>query len=163
MTDTPTELLEPNEGRAPKSTGPRTPQGKRRSRHNAVRHGIFADMVLTSEPFRESTHDYDRLLEALVGAIKPKNALQQTLVEMLAFEFLRLSRIYKVDAQIAPRMFENVQKSLAENSPSLITEYIDRKREIIVVQKQLDPELLLRYGSVVSKHIHRILDRLEPG
>ena len=143
------------------STGPRTVEGKRRSRHNAIRHGIFADLVLTAEPFRESTQDYERLLEGLTKGLAPDNALDQTLVEALAFEFLRLSRIYKADAQIAPRMFEGVHRALVEDNSHVFTECVDKEREIAFVQKPLDPELLIRYGSHVTKHIHRILDRFD--
>jgi hypothetical protein len=146
--------------RAASSTGPRTPEGKRRSKYNAIRHGIFADLVLTGEPFRESIQDYKRLLEALRKAFKCDNALDQILVQVLAFELLRLSRIYKADAQIAPRMFERVQTDLVENNPHVFTECVDKEREVVLVQRPLDPEIILRYASSVMKNIQRILAQL---
>ena len=145
----------------PRGTGPRTPEGKRRTKYNAIQHGVFADLVLTAKPFRESVPAYKKLLNALCKAIQPINALDQALVEVLAFEFLRLSRIYKADAQIAPRMFEQVHAVLVQDNPRVFTECVDRGTEIAIVQKTLDPELLLRYGTSVTKHIHRILDHFD--
>jgi len=142
------------------STGPRTPGGKRRSKHNAIRHGIFADIVLTGEPFRESLEDHIELLEKLREDIQPFGALEEVLVEQLAFEFLRLGRLYKADMLVAPRVFKSVEKDLKENDSSAFS-LVDREGEAMGIRKELASELLLRYGNSVSKQIHRILDRLE--
>jgi hypothetical protein len=144
-----------------KKTGPRTVEGKRRAKHNAIQHGIFADHVLTAEPFRESVPNYEKLLCSLCEAIQPSNALEQALVEMLAFEFLRLSRVYKADAQIAPRMFGRVHKALSEEKPHVLTEQVEKGEEIVIVQSALDPELVIRYATHLSRQIERILNRLE--
>lgn len=143
-----------------KATGPRTKAGKERSRYNAVQHGIFANIVLTGAPFRESLEDYTRLLEQLREDVQPVGALEQILVEELAFEFLRLGRYYKADVQVAPRLFERIEKDLKEDSSSIF-DLVDPKKEAMAVRKQLASELLLRYGNNVSKQIFRILDRLE--
>jgi hypothetical protein len=144
-----------------KTTGPRTVEGKRRAKSNAIQHGIFADQVLTAEPFRESVPNYEKFLCSLCEAIQPSNALEQALVEMLAFEFLRLSRVYKADAQIAPRMFERVHAGLSEEKPHVLTERVEKEEEIVIVQRALDPELVIRYQTHVSREIDRILIRLE--
>jgi hypothetical protein len=161
MTKSPTQSLGSSGDLKSMSTGPRTPEGKRRTKFNAIQHGVFADLVLTAEPFRESVPAYKKLLNALCTAIRPSNALDQALVEVLAFEFLRLSRIYKADAQIAPRMFEQIHAALVQDNPDEFTECLDEGTEIAFVQKMLDPELLLRYETTVTKHIHRILDRFD--
>jgi hypothetical protein len=144
-----------------KRTGPRTVEGKRRTKCNAIQHGIFADHVLTAEPFRESVPSYEKLLCSLCEAIQPCNALEQALVEMLAFEFLRLSRVYKADAQIAPRMFGRVRTALVEQKPHVLTERVEKDEEIVIVQRALDPELVVRYATHLSRQIERILNRLE--
>jgi hypothetical protein len=51
--------------------GPRTPQGKQRTKNNAIHHGIFARLVLKGESFRESENDYVDLLVSLREAIQP--------------------------------------------------------------------------------------------
>jgi hypothetical protein len=143
------------------STGSRRSHGRKQSRHNAIRHGIFADIVLTGEPFRESVEDYERLHAELRKGIRPRSPLQEMLIEALAFEFLRMSRVYKADAQVAPRIFKRVEEELTNKDSEVVVEIVDREREIALIRKQLDPELLLRYGNSISKQIHRILDRLE--
>ena len=45
-----------------KATGPRTQQGKERSKHNAITHGIFSKAVVLKG---ESQADFDALLSAL--------------------------------------------------------------------------------------------------
>jgi hypothetical protein len=144
-----------------KRKGPRTVEGKRRTKHNAIQHGIFADHVLTAEPFRESVHSYEKLLCSLCEAIQPANALEQALVEMLAFEFLRLSRVYKADARIAPRAFERIHAALSEEKPHVLTERVAKEEEIVIVPRTLDPELLIRCHTHASREIDRILNRLE--
>jgi hypothetical protein len=136
------------------------PEGRRRAKHNAIRHGIFADFVLTGEPFRESLEDYTRLLEKLREDIQPVGALEEVLVEQLTFEFLRLGRLYKADMQVTPRVFKRVEKDLKENASSAFS-LVDREEEAMGIRKELASEVLLRYGNSVNKQIHRILDRIE--
>jgi hypothetical protein len=145
------------------STGPRTDEGKRRSRRNATRHGIFAKIVLAGEHFQESVEDYEKLHRVLRKAKRPVGAFEETLVEQLAFEFLRLARVYKADAQVAPLIFERVAKTLSEGNSVTDTQTIeiDRQTEIVVLHKNVDPELLLRYGSTINKQIDRILNQLD--
>src|ERR1700680_4067583 len=142
MTEPTMQSLGSDKDHSRSSTGPRTPEGKRLTKYNAVRHGIFADLVLTGEPFRESIQDYNRLHKALRKAVRRDNPLDHILAYVLAFEFLRLSRIYKVDAQIAPLMFERVHTALVEDNPRVLTECVDKEREFAFVQRPLDPELL---------------------
>jgi hypothetical protein len=111
--------------------------------HNAISHGIFAEILMEGHAFQESEAAYQRLLEGLRAAIKPNTPLEHVLVEKLAFLYLRLSRLYKADARIAPRMFESITRGLVEDEPHVFKEYKFEK-EIAIVRKELSPELLLR-------------------
>jgi hypothetical protein len=83
------------------------------------------------------------------------------LTEMLAFECLRLARVYQIDFQVAPQMFERVVTGLLREGPCAVTQEVDKQTETILVRRELDPELMIRYGTSVSKQIHRILGQLE--
>ena len=77
-TTTQTDRAEINRRNAQKSTGPRTPEGKDRSRFNAVKHGMTAKtLVLPGEDPEALQHRLDGWTESL----KPKNDLEQYLVE----------------------------------------------------------------------------------
>ena len=82
------------------------------------------------------------------------------LVGGIAVSYMRLLRVYKIDARLAPQIFNCLERSLSDGAPALITEEIDREREIVVVRRTLQPELLIRYVESISKQIHRTIDQL---
>ena len=64
-----------------KSTGPRTPQGKQRSKFNARKHDLFSKAVLLQD---ESRVEYESLLNGLREDWQPQGKLETVLVEKLA-------------------------------------------------------------------------------
>ncbi len=67
-----------NRRNAQKSTGPRTPEGKAKTKLNALKHGLTAETIVL--PF-ESAADYDELRQSVLDDLKPKGITQQILVE----------------------------------------------------------------------------------
>ena len=57
-----------NRENAKKSTGPRTADGKRKSRRNAVRHGLTAETVID---VLEEAADYEALAAAINADFRP--------------------------------------------------------------------------------------------
>jgi len=78
-----------------KSTGPRTPQGKQRSKYNALKHGIYSKAPLLKD---ESLADYNSLLLQLVEYHQPEGSTEELLVENLAILTLRRRRFLKAEA-----------------------------------------------------------------
>ena len=64
-----------------RATGPRTPQGKERSKFNARKHGLFSKAILLQN---ESRTEYDALLDGLMENFQPQGKLEIVLVEYLA-------------------------------------------------------------------------------
>lgn len=77
-------------GQSPRSRGPRTPAGKRRSSQNAIRHGVFSRVILL---YSESRQEYYAMLEGLREVFQPKGKLEEILVEKLAVITWRYRRL----------------------------------------------------------------------
>lgn len=81
--------IETNRRNAAKSTGPVTPEGKQRSRCNAVRHGLTAETVIGE---LEDSEDYKAFEEAIAADYDAQSAVERELVLRLASLLWRLRR-----------------------------------------------------------------------
>ena len=81
--------IEANRRNALKSTGPTTPEGKRRSRCNAVRHGLTAETVIAA---LEDSEDYQAFEAAVIADYDAESAVERELVLRLASVLWRLRR-----------------------------------------------------------------------
>jgi hypothetical protein len=73
-----------------KSGGPRTPQGKARSKFNAVKHGLLSKCILLPG---ESAAEYKSLLNGMLDDFQPQGTLETVLVDNLATLFWRKHRL----------------------------------------------------------------------
>jgi hypothetical protein len=85
-----------NRENAQKSTGPRTDEGKRRSRRNAVRHGLTAETVIDG---LEDAEDYSAF-EAAIIADDAHNAVEHELVLRLASLLWRIRRATGIETDL---------------------------------------------------------------
>ena len=81
--------VDANRRNALKSTGPNTPEGKERSRCNAVRHGLTAETVIGA---LEDAEDYKAFEAAIIGDYDAQSAVERELVLRLASLLWRLRR-----------------------------------------------------------------------
>src|SRR5687767_8713548 len=77
-----------------KSTGPRTDEGKQRSRQNALRHGLTAETVIRA---LENATDYQALEDNIVADYQPRSATERELVVRLASVLWRLRRSTSIE------------------------------------------------------------------
>ena len=68
--------IEANRRNALKSTGPTTPEGKERSRCNAIRHGLTAETVITG---LEDAEDYQAFQAAVIADYDAETAVEREL------------------------------------------------------------------------------------
>jgi hypothetical protein len=73
-----------------KSGGPKTQQGMEKSKHNALKHGIFSNAILLTSEWRDK---YDSLLSGLCEHFGPVGTLEEVLVEKLAVLIWRYRRL----------------------------------------------------------------------
>ena len=93
--------IEANRSNALKSTGPITPEGKERSRRNALRHGLTAETVITA---LEDAEDYQAFEAAVISDYDAESAVERELVLRLASVLWRLRRATGIETGL----FESV-------------------------------------------------------
>ncbi|SRR5712692_625487 len=106
-----------------RSTGPRTPQGKARSKYNALKHGLFSKAILLED---ESPAEYESLLNGLRESLQPQGKLEEVLVEKLATILWRERRLLQEEAaEIQKATILNIDRMLQQEADEL--EYADLK------------------------------------
>ena len=86
--------IEANRRNARLSTGPVTEEGKKRSRQNAVRHGLTAETVITA---LEDAEDYAAFEMAVTADYDAQTAVERELVLRLASLLWRLRRASAIE------------------------------------------------------------------
>jgi hypothetical protein len=89
--------IEANQRNATKSTGPSTEEGKRRSRRNAVRHGLCAETVIE---VIEDIEDYRAFEAAIIADYDAQTAVERELVLRLASLLWRLRRATAIETDL---------------------------------------------------------------
>jgi hypothetical protein len=89
--------IESNRRNALRSTGPKTGDGKRRSRHNAVRHGLTAETVIVP---LEDIRDYQAFEAAIIADYDARTAVERELVLRLASLLWRIRRATAIETDL---------------------------------------------------------------
>ena len=97
--------IEANRRNALKSTGPRTEQGKRRSRQNAVRHGLTAETVVVA---LEDIEDYQAFEAAVIADYDARTAVERELVLRLASLLWRIRRATAIETDLLQAQAETL-------------------------------------------------------
>jgi hypothetical protein len=135
-----------------KATGPRTPQGKLRSKFNARKHGLFSKAVLLED---ESRAEYDALLIGLMEDFSPQGKLETVLVESLATLMWRKRRLLQAEtAEIEKAQFVNFELELQNRAGEL--EYAQLRGSSDAKLRQSNPRNLLR-DAIEILDLHRLL------
>jgi hypothetical protein len=104
--------VDANRLNALKSTGPKTPEGKERSRCNAIRHGLTAETVIVGF---EDADDYEAFEATVIADYDAQSAVERELVLRLASVLWRLRRATGIETSL----FESVIKQ--PNQSEIIT------------------------------------------
>jgi len=86
--------IEANRRNAGESTGPTTEEGKKRSRRNAIRHGLTAETVIGA---LEDAQDYASFEAAIIADYDAQSAVERELVLRLASLLWRLRRATTIE------------------------------------------------------------------
>ncbi len=121
---------------ARRATGPRSPEGKQRSKHNALKHGLFSKIVVLEG---ESRPEFDALLNGLRNDRQPVGELEEVLVEKLATLFWRQRRLIIADGQAN----------------------IANRTDLLGWNEDPHRDHLLRYETTLDRAIDRVLAQFE--
>ncbi len=86
-----------NRENAQHSTGPRTGEGKSRTRLNGIRHGLTGQTILLPEEDREA---YNRHCHNFLEDLNPKGAVETQIAQSMADDYWRLNRIKAIEDNI---------------------------------------------------------------
>ena len=84
-----------NRRNAARSTGPRTAEGKRASRLNATKHGLFSEGAFV--PTLDRREDWEQFRGGLLASLQPVGVLEALLVEQVIAAAWRLARVVRID------------------------------------------------------------------
>jgi len=109
--------IEANRRNAIRSTGPNTEEGKRRSRRNALRHGLCAETVIE---IVEDVEDYRAFEAAVIADYDAQTAVERELVLRLASLLWRLRRATAIETdllRIQAEILQDRNQTYSQNQP----------------------------------------------
>ena len=98
---TSTAKVEANRRNAQNSTGPKTPEGKNRSRWNSLKHGVLSSTLLFEDDKNHA--EFELLLDAYLEEFQPDGFLETQQVERIAVAHWRQTLGYRAEAGQARR------------------------------------------------------------
>jgi hypothetical protein len=133
--------IEANRRNALKSTGPITPEGKQRSRCNAVRHGLTAETVIEG---LENVDDYQEFERAVISDYDAELAVERELVLRLASVLWRLRRATGIETGLFESVIEgspkHEQHRLSRENLGGVEDLAERRRLIDAANKSAPAE-----------------------
>jgi hypothetical protein len=163
--------LKANRENAKKSTGPKSKNGKRRSRQNARKHDFFSQAEVLSSRDRKVLR---RLRKRLAKRLQPKGALENQCVDEIAMTKFRRARIPRWESalirksvQQAREEFENCCDDLddddaLEDDNELVEHQDDSRKftKVDVAAASMADEnqiaLIIRYERYFDKRLERL-------
>ena len=158
-----------NRANAQHSTGPRTPEGKARSRLNSIKHGLLAiEAVNRTLDGDAARAQFDALVDRLEEHFQPADPIEEFLVENIAIARWRQKRLMRFETRSTLESQTRIGRVYRQWSD----EHEDREHPQITRQRQagvdglpmpheVDAKLLLRYEAAASRDFYRAFNDLK--
>ena len=153
-----------------RSTGPRTPRGKKTVAKNALKHGFFSKWLLVAHPDgKEDPNEYADLCAALREHYAPNSFLEELWLEKIAVWSWRLRRLIRFESgQIALALAEHsydLKQSSTElgefESAPLSSPEIDSMTDHLFLPSKEELDKLLRYEAMINRQLNHAIAELE--
>jgi len=145
--------LAANRANAKKSTGPKTPAGKRISSQNATRHGFLARSILLPGESRER---FFELLSSLLTQFSPATPYEYDLLDTMVVTRWRQQRAWTLET--ASLIHEQQRQSNPDSTEDQPTQTMLAMKKLALPPRSL--EALSRYEGRFDRQYHRAADRL---
>ena len=147
--------LNANRLNAQHSTGPRTSEGKARSRLNATRHGLTGQVHVTTEEDRKA---HDSHCESFARALQPQDAPEKHLVQTVADKQWQMHHA----AAMFQSMYAIGQADLADQIDVAHPQVHDALTAgLFTMERIKEIELISRYASRLQRDYHNALKDLQ--
>ena len=170
-TTTSRKKVEANRRNALRSTGPKTPSGKKRVSRNATRHGFFSKwLLIQGQNGNESQQEYDDFCAGLLKHFDPVGWLEELWVEKIAVWSWRLRRLIRFESgqislALARHSYDLRQSradELAEPESALSSDpEIDAMTDHLFLPEKEDLDKLLRYEAMINRQLNHAIAELE--
>lgn len=150
------------------STGPRTAEGKSRSRQNALKHGILASaLLITAGEGAEDPAEFNEFLTGLRRDLAPVGTLEEMMVEKIAVCWWRQKRVLSCEAGLVRRAFvpnpnhEQLLDRLASQWDLERTPERDAIKDHLRLPSSDDVDRILRYETANNRQLVYAINQLE--
>ena len=142
---------------AQQSTGPKTDEGKATSKYNALKHGIFQEVITDYE-----ADFHEALIERLNDEFQPQGILEKILVDRIGGYYLKLFRAAKAENEfmrstLNPRRIKNMLD--LDSLDQVVSEGYTPTVNQEAVSKLSDT--YLRYETTVENRLYKALHELQ--
>jgi hypothetical protein len=163
--------IEANRRNALKSTGPRTPNGKKRVSRNATRHGFFSKwLLIQGRDGNETKFEYADLCDGVQEHYSPVGWLEEFWVEKIVVCSWRLRRLIRFESgQISLALAthrHDVRRSRAfdlrfpDSDPSSDPQ-VDTITDHLFLPEKEELDRLLRYEAMLNRQLDHAIAELE--
>ena len=154
--------IEANQKNAKLSTGPKTQDGKARSRFNAVTHGLTGT-VLDVLP-HEDSDEFTRRLNAWFDDYLPTTEAQALLARQAAILSWKIDRADRYENRLLSERVKNAVKPCFDEplpDPNVLNVLFLKEAELASFDPSNEAERLRRYQFSLHRALLRVLDALE--
>jgi hypothetical protein len=144
-----------------KSRGPVTPEGRAKSAHNSIRHGLRAKSVVLPT---ESKEEFQSLLDSYNDQFDPQTGVEMELVEAMAVARWRLRRVCTIETNLLTNEMLRHAGDIEESFDEM-DRYVDDDDSLTWVFKRLADNgpalaLLVRYEGALNRSYDKAFKQL---
>ena len=147
--------LQANRNNAQKSTGPKTERGRKRSRLNALRHGLTGQVTTMTDEDRAA---HDQFCQALIHSLAPEGAMETQLAQRVASDSWRLNRASAIEDNLFAHGLHRDSGELCPDDQQIDAAFVTAR---VFIDRSHEIHLLTLYHQRLNRAIQQNLAMLQ--